>query len=170
MDYTIQPYRKGQEQEISRLIRKVYDEFVAPDYTENGNTIFYDWIAPEKIAKRQKDQINLLVASIGTVIAGMIEIRDNRNVTLLFVDKKYHGKGMAGALFRSALQMCLSRDKDLDTFYVHASPFSIPVYERLGFKASGEIQEEQGITYLPMVMDVCLYLSGPPQNSIGAVR
>ena len=153
MEYKIQPYRKGQEDDISKLIKKVYDEYVALDYTENGNQFFYDWIAPEKIANRQVDQINLLVATIDTKIVGMIEIRENKNVSLLFVDKSYHGKGIARELYKVALEVCFSRNKKLDRFYVHASPYSIPVYERLGFKATGIMQEEHGIKYLPMEMD-----------------
>jgi predicted GNAT family N-acyltransferase len=154
MEYKIQPYREGQEQDISKLIKKVYDEYVALDYTENGNQFFYDWITPEKIADRQVVQINLLVATIDTKIIGMVEIRENKNVSLLFVDKNYHGKGIARELFKTALEVCFSRDMQLDRFYVHASPYSIPVYERLGFKASGKIQEEHGIKYLPMEMNL----------------
>ncbi|MFB6342021.1 GNAT family N-acetyltransferase [Saccharicrinis sp. FJH62] len=154
MEYKIQPYRKGQEKDISKLVGKVYDEYVAPDYTEKGNRFFYDWIEPEKIADRQVEQSNLLVATNNTRIIGMIEIRENRNISLLFVDQNYHGKGIARELYKAALEICCSRDKQLNKFYVHASPFSIPVYERLGFKATGKMQEEHGIKYLPMEMDL----------------
>lgn len=46
----IEKYQKGQEYDISNLIRKVYDEFVSCDYTEEGNQFFYDWIQPVKKA------------------------------------------------------------------------------------------------------------------------
>lgn len=154
MEYKIQPYRNGQEEAISKLIKNVYDEFVAHDCAENGNQFFYDWIAPDKIANRQIDQVNLLVATIETKIVGIIEIRENKNISLLFVDKSCQGKGIARRLYKTALEICFSRDEQLEKFYVHASPFSIPVYERLGFKAKGSMQEQHGIKYLPMEMDL----------------
>ena len=168
MEFIIQPYQKGQEIEISCLIKKVYDAYVAPDYTDKGNQFFYDWIAPEKIAERQIDKINLHVAITNNQIVGMIEIRDNCNITLLFVDKNHHGKGIARSLFKAALEVCLTRDGQLDRFFVHASPFSIPAYERLGFIATAEMQEEHGIKYLPMEMELKMFrisnLKFPPHK------
>lgn len=154
MKFNITPFSQGQENEISLLIRTVYDEYVAPDYTEEGNRFFYNWIAPERIAERQKTQVNLLIASIEQQVVGTIEIRENKNISLLFVHKNYHGKGIAKRLFKEALKMCCSRDENLQKFYVHASPYSIPVYERLGFTAIDSMKEDHGILYLPMAMNV----------------
>jgi len=154
MNFKIQPYKLGQEYQITKLIRRVYDEFVAPDYTDDGNEFFYDWISPEKIADRQKQHVNLYTATINSEIVGMIEIRENKNISLLFVDKDYHGKGIAKGLFLTALKECLAKDNSLDKFYVHASPYSIPAYERLGFKKTREMHEEHGIKYLPMEMEL----------------
>lgn len=148
----IDTYQKGQEIEIHQLIKKVYDEFVSIDYSDEGNVFFYDWIAPSRIAERQNDQINVLVALCDSQIIGMIEIRDNKNISLLFVDKQYQGQGIAKRLFQESLRICIRRDSKLDRFFVHASPFSIPIYKRLGFVETDSLQENHGITYLPMEM------------------
>jgi GNAT superfamily N-acetyltransferase len=152
MAFTIQPFKPGQEADISAFIRNVYDEFVAPDYTEEGNAFFYDWITPENIADRQKTRVSLFVAVIDSTLAGMIEIRENNMISLLFVAKKYHRQGMAKSLVAAALNNSLANNENLDAFHVHASPFSIPVYRRLGFRESGVLQKENGIAYLPMIM------------------
>jgi GNAT superfamily N-acetyltransferase len=148
----IQKYQPGQETLIYQLIKKVYDEFVSGDYSEEGNQVFYDWIKPSAIAERQKNRINLWVAFEGLEMVGMIEIRENKNITLLFVDKAFQGQGIARELFQETLKECIRRDPKLDTFYVHASPFSIPVYRKLGFVETDSMQEESGIKYLPMEM------------------
>lgn len=148
----IEKYQKGQEIDIHQLIKKVYDEFVSIDYSDNGNKFFYDWIEPSRIAERQKDQINLLVALVDSKIIGMIEIRDNKNISLLFVDKQYQGQGIAKRLFQESLKICTQRDSTLDMFFVHASPFSIPIYKNLGFIETDSLQENHGIKYLPMEM------------------
>ena len=43
---------------------------------------------------------------------------------------------------------------NLDKFYVHASPYSIPVYKKMGFIETGNMMEENGIKYLPMEMTI----------------
>jgi len=150
----IENYQIGQEEEIYRLIKNVYDEFVSKDYSDAGNDFFYEWIQPLKIAERQKKQVNLLVAIAGSKIVGMIEIRDNKNISLLFVDKEYQGQGIAKRLFAESLKICVRRDTSLDMFYVHASHFSIPIYQKLGFEATDEMQMQFGIKYLPMQMRI----------------
>lgn len=151
---TINPFHEGLESVVSVLIRKVYDEFVAPDYADEGNRFFYDWIEPEKIRARQLNGRNMFVAMEGPSVIGVIEIRDNNRISLLFVDKDYHGKGIARNLFQESLNQCIQRDTSLSRFHVHASPYSIPVYEKLGFVAIDEMQEQNGLKYLPMEMNI----------------
>jgi GNAT superfamily N-acetyltransferase len=150
----IKQYQNGQETAIYHLISRVYDEFVSIDYSYEGNQFFYDWIEPSKIAERQKDQINLLIALEDTKIIGMIEIRDNKYISLLFVDKEYQHRGIARRLFYDSLDTCMKRDPALERFYVHASPFSIPAYKKLGFIETDIMQENNGIKYLPMEMKI----------------
>jgi len=147
-------FQNGQEEMIYNLIKRVYDEFVALDYSEEGNNFFYDWIKPSNITKRQINQKNIIIATIDSEIIGMIEVRENRYISLLFVEKNYHGQGIAKKLFLELLKLCKQRNPGIDKFYVHASPFSIPVYRKLGFVETDEMQEEFGIKYLPMEMMV----------------
>jgi len=150
----ITKYKNGQEVAINRLIKKVYDEFVAIDYTDEGNSFFYDWIEPSKIAERQHNQRTILLAMVGSMIIGIIEIRDNNRISLLFVDKEFQGNGIAKKLFRESLKACIQKDPNLDKFYVYASPFSIPIYKKLGFCETDIMQEKFGMKYLPMEMTI----------------
>lgn len=155
----IEKYKSGQERLIYQLIKKVYDEFVSIDYSEEGNRFFYDWIEPVKIAQRQQNQVNLWVAMDDSKLIGMIEIRDNKYISLLFVDKEYHGQGIAKKLFYESLKVYIQRFPELDKFYVHASPFSIPIYKKMGFVETDTLQEDHGIKYLPMEMKINKFLS-----------
>jgi len=148
----IKRFQKGQEEVVSMLIRKVYDEFVAVDYSVAGNQFFYSWVQPATIATRQQKQINIWLAFFGSELVGMIEIRDNKYISLLFVDKQFQGKGIAKRLFSKALKEIKARDPGINRIYVHASPFSVPIYRKMGFIETGSMQEENGIRYLPMEM------------------
>jgi GNAT superfamily N-acetyltransferase len=150
----IEKYQTGQETMIYKLIKKVYDEFVSIDYCEKGNNFFYDWIHPSKIAERQNNQINIWIAFIEKELVGMIEIRDNKFISLLFVDKKYQGRGIAKRLFDESLKEIIKRDSNLDRFFVHASPYSIPIYKKMGFVNKDNMREENGIKYMPMEMTI----------------
>jgi GNAT superfamily N-acetyltransferase len=148
----IKPFYAGQEFIISQLIKEVYDEFVAPDYTTEGNMFFYAFIKPEAMRGRQEKQISILLASVNDALAGMIEMRDNNHVSLLFTRKEFHGQGIARKLFREAVRICQSINPGLDCISVHASLYSIPIYQRLGFTTTSPMQEANGIIYLPMEM------------------
>ncbi len=152
MDITVGKYRKGQETAVFNLIKKVYDAFVAADYSSEGNAFFYNWIQPSKIAERQLNQNNIWLAFKGPEMVGMIEIRENKFISLLFVDKNYQGQGIAKALFEASLLEMRQRDAALEKVYVHASPFSVPIYRKMGFVATGIMCEENGIKYVPMEM------------------
>ncbi|MBN2612374.1 MAG: GNAT family N-acetyltransferase [Bacteroidales bacterium] len=146
----IEKYQKGQETEIYQLIKRVYDEFVSYEYTMEGNQFFYDWIQPDKIAQRQAENRNMLTATSGIKIVGVIEIRDNNRISLLFVDKEYQGQGIAKRLFHESLKFLIQNDSAPGKFYVHASPCSIPIYKKLGFIETESLQENHGIKYMPM--------------------
>jgi len=150
----ISKYETGLEVLIYRLVKKVFDEFVATDYTDEGNRFFYDWIQPSKIAERQLKDQNILIAKVGSEIVGMIEIRDNNTISLLFVDKAYQRQGIAGKLFARSLANCLKRNSALNKFYVNASPYSVPVYQKLGFSEIKKMQVKFGIKYFPMEMNI----------------
>jgi GNAT superfamily N-acetyltransferase len=150
----ITPFNEGLELAVSELIRKVYDEFVAPDYSAEGNRFFYDWIEPLKIRARQMTGRNMFVAMEGESVIGVIEIRDNNRISLLFTDKDYQGIGIARSLFQESLKQCIQREPSLSKFYVHASPFSVSIYKRLGFIAVDEMQEQNGLKYVPMEMNL----------------
>jgi len=148
-------YKIGDEEELSNLIKRVYDEFVAPDYSEEGNKFFTNFIVAKNFILRYKQKNNIiLIAEVNNCKVGMIEIRDNNHISLLFVEKEHHGEGIAKQLYYEALIKCKKKDKNLNKFYVHASPFSIPIYEKLGFNKTDEMQEQFGLIYLPMEMEV----------------
>ena len=61
---TLEGFRPKHAKEISRLIREVYDEFVAPDYPPEGNEHFYSFITPEALVERFTQKGHFLVTAV----------------------------------------------------------------------------------------------------------
>jgi GNAT superfamily N-acetyltransferase len=146
-------FQIGQENAVSSFVRRVFDEFVAPDYSEEGNNTFYDYIDPQKIKERIESGVTFILYTMeGNDISGMIEIRNNDHISLLFVDKKYQGKGIARDLYKKSIEICLKNSPGPIEFTVNSSPFAVEIYEKLGFTKIEEEKTLNGIRYIPMKM------------------
>jgi GNAT superfamily N-acetyltransferase len=145
----IMPYAGGEEKQILTLVRKVFDEYCSGDCDQFGVKVFYDFIEDYHFIERNKSNSITFTAWKDNELAGMIEMRDFNHVCLLFVDQKFQGKGIARELFRSATETArLNGSRQID---VNASLYSVPVYEKLGFRKTGEVEEVNGIRFVPMI-------------------
>lgn len=55
-----------------------------------------------------KNKINLWCSKLDDVVAGVVAMRPPCAVSLLFVDKKHHKKGIAKSMFKYALKAYLN--------------------------------------------------------------
>lgn len=129
------------------LSRRVFDEFVGPDYSQEGRNTFYRVTEPDENSPRwQAGEYVFYGAFDGEVIAGTAASRkDGSHIMLLFVDKAYHRRGIARRLVDA-----LIADAPGNSLTVNASPYAEKAYERMGFKRRGERITEDGITFIPM--------------------
>ena len=125
------------------LVWTAFCEFEASNYPEQAKMIFksaiYDqnYLAMLEAYGAYKDDVPI----------GIIATRsEGKHIALFFVDGKYHKQGIGKQLWN----VMLSENPNHE-LTVHSSLFAIPIYERLGFVKTGEIQTKDGITYLPMM-------------------
>lgn len=140
--------RKGEETRICALVKKVFDEFVAPDYSDEGVGEFYTFANTEAIAARAGENGFIMVAEDGDDLTGMIEIVRGDHISLLFVDRRCEGIGKT--LVAMAVDECLRIKPELKSITVNSSPFAVPAYEKMGFRAVGPFREVNGIIFIPM--------------------
>lgn len=138
----------SQVEEVEKLIKGVFYQYIAYDYSEKGVHDFLDYIHHEEILKRIVSKCNnILIAKVNNEIVGVIETRDSCHISLLFVRKDFQKQGIAKSLIRQAF------DSHVSDITVNASPFAAPIYEKMGFvKISGELIKK-GITFIPMIYD-----------------
>lgn len=148
-DLVVEEFNPSEVNEIYNLIRETFDEFVGKDYSLQGQNTFYDFIEPEKIVSRFQDGNLILVGKIDHEIVGMIEVRDNNHICLFFVGKDYQGQSIGKRLLQSAVESVKGKTTSLEA---NASPYSEKIYFALGFKKVGELEERDGIKFVPMKM------------------
>lgn len=84
-------------------------------------------------------------------LVGMITLRNTSHISLLFVDREYHRKGIATELINAAREYLLS-EIGCDRMTVNAAPYGIPFYKHMGFKDMAAQQQRDGIIYTPMLL------------------
>jgi GNAT superfamily N-acetyltransferase len=149
---TIRPLRPGEEAAVIALVERVFDETVAPHYSDAGVREFYSYAAAEPLAARSLSNHFVLVAEQGDALVGMIEMRHAQHVAMLFVEPR--GRGIGGQLLKAALAVCESEHPDLARVTVHSSPNAVAAYEKLGFLATDQEGELNGIRFIPMALEI----------------
>lgn len=137
--------------EAMKLAWDTFEEFNAPEYSELGISNFKNFVNDNMLYKMfVMGHYQMMVArkKSGELI-GMITIRDNNHISLLFVDSVYHRCGVGKALVNFAA-MYVRDEEGLDKVTVNSSPYAVDFYHRLGFKdIKGEIVQD-GIRITPM--------------------
>ena len=140
----------GEENTVSTLIEEVFNEFIAPEYSEEGINKFKNHIELNSLLFRKENGSIFTVAVDKEKIIGIVEIRDLNHISLFFVNKKYHGNGIGGILIKSAIKESQSIYPNIKTFTVNSSSYAKKVYEKLGFNQTQEEQIKNGLCFIPM--------------------
>lgn len=138
----IRELKKNETERALELAWAVFEQFEAPDYSEQGAEEFYRSIHdPEYVS-----MLRVYGAFEENDIVGMIATRSNGNhIALFFVRETYQRHGIGRALFA---QVC--HDNRSGRITVNSSPFAVPVYHHLGFTDVDAEQTTNGLRYTPM--------------------
>jgi predicted GNAT family N-acyltransferase len=146
--------RTGEEIEVSNLVARSFNEFVAPDFPDEGIDEFFSYANPRALQKRSEGSHFVLVAESDGDIAGMIEIKEMRHISMLFVDKAFHRRGVGNELLMAALDKIKLESSPPEMVTVNSSRFAVPFYERLGFVRSEEEKIIHGVIHIPMALSL----------------
>ncbi len=138
--------------DVSELVVRVFNDFVAPEYSLEGIQEFQKYVQPTAFLARSRTNHFTLVSIVQDQVVGMIEVRNYGHISLLFVASEYHRRGIAEELWRKALQICYANKSELSEISVNSSSYAVSIYERLGFRPIGNKQVRNGIAFIPMVL------------------
>ena len=146
--------KQGDEKQVFTFIKDVFNQFVAPEFSQEGIEEFMKYIQPDALTTHLKSNHFALIAALGSKIIGTIAVRDYNHVALFFVDYRYQRKGIGKELFRKALEVCNRNMVKTSQITVNASPNSIAAYKKLNFEPTDKEQCVNGIRFVPM--SLCL--------------
>ncbi len=144
----------GEEKQVCDLVLRVFDQFVAPDYPEEGVKEFKSHVTPEQLIKRYIGDHDILVARHADRFLGVIDIRQHHHISLFFVDAEFQNQGIGKVLFQKAIVLCKKNMPELNQISVNSSPYAVPIYKRLGFQETEEEQFKNGMRFQPMYLDL----------------
>lgn len=129
---------------------RTFLKFEAPDYPQEGIRSFYDFVKDETLHRMfLAGNYQMFGAFIGKQMIGMISMRGEGHISLLFVDKRYHRRGVGRALIQH-LETYLLSEMGIGKMTVNASPYGEAFYQKLGFQDIGPKTQQDGIIYTPM--------------------
>ncbi len=137
---------------VIQLVTQVFNQFEAPEYSSEGVGNFLRYIDVEAFRKRMNNNHFALVAQVGETIVGVMEVRNNDHICLLFVDATYHQQGIGKTLLRVAIARSIKNSPKITEITVNSSLFAVPIYQRLGFIAIGGEKVQDGIRFIPMTL------------------
>lgn len=149
-NYDIRFIDSSEWQDAIAMVYKTFLEFDAPLFTKEGVDHFRSFLCDTSL-KRMFDAgtFSVIGAFDGPRIVGVIALRNESHISLLFVDKEYHRQKIG-----TGLVMCLAdyvgNKLHKPSMSVNASPYAYDFYHKLGFFNIDEETHADGITFTPM--------------------
>ncbi len=159
-DITYQLMGKEDAAGVSTLVLSLFDEYIAPEYTPQGIAEFRKYAEATALVDRANHDHFVVVARRHEILAGMIEMRQNNHVALLFVAQAFQRQGLSRELLDHAIAQVREWGDELERVTVNSSRYGVPVYEALGFRQTGPERSVNGILFTPMAMRLDAQTSG----------
>ncbi len=140
--FPVRPLAQDETESARRLAWKVFTEYESPDYPPEGTEEFRKCLHDGEYLKG----IVYYGAFDGEKLVGMLGIREERNhICFFFVDGECQRLGIGTGLFRRMLEDFPGR-----TITLNSSPYGLPFYKAIGFRATDSEQTVNGIRFTPM--------------------
>lgn len=136
--------------EALALVWQVFSAFEAPEYPSEGIKEFKDYIGKGSIARKlETGELLMWCAFEGERIVGVIASRRPCHISLLFVAKDRHRRGIAKQLLMNILNY-YKQNTCFSEVTVNSSPYAKEIYHKLGFTDTDEERTVNGIRFTPM--------------------
>ena len=146
-DVSIRPASYADIPLLSQLVNGLSHYYLSDDSKNIPNWLQETLTETAFLARLDDKVYQHFVAEIEGKIVGFIAIKQPNHLYHLFVDENYHGYAIGKKLWQYAVKQL---DLDNQTIILRASLFAVPFYQKLGFVATDNVMEKDGLNFLPM--------------------
>jgi ribosomal protein S18 acetylase RimI-like enzyme len=130
------------------LLRRAAEEFILHESTPENGAVFLAEQGEEGMRRFLASGFVYHVAEVEGTLAGFIAIRERSHVYSLYVDQRFHRRGIARRLWDTARAEAIGPSHP-GAFTVNASNHAVPFYAALGFVPTAPTQMRV-VHYNPM--------------------
>lgn len=152
MDFDYKELSAGDIDRVAGLLNDMYEKNVRRFYSDEGDKSFRKSISAAEIGKRLKKGYRFFLLMEDDELLGGVEF-NKKEIQLLFIVEEHRGKGYSRMIVNWMKEFC-KEHKLSKKISVKASPNSYTAYDKLGFKAVSEEQEEKGIVFKKMELTI----------------
>ena len=132
------------------LVWRVFSEFVAPDYIQQGIDNFKKYIDHNNMVDNvEHGKVHFLGYYYEKQLVGVLAFENRPHISLLYVDKDYHKQGIGRVLIAEFKKYCKQQFTS-SIITLNASPYAHDFYKKLGFYDTSTEQTINGIRFYPM--------------------
>ncbi len=154
MHYLVRQALRADWKPAMELAWRTFSEYDAADYTPEGIENFRQFLHDETLYQMFcTGSYRLFVSTLYGRIVGMLTLRERAHISLLFVDGTCHRNGMGSALVEMAAETVAGEQRGT-CLTVHASPYALDFYRKLGFSETGVERIQEGVRYTPMILNL----------------
>ncbi len=154
LPYEIRFVSGDEWEEAMELAWKTFLEFEGDIYPPEGIRSFEDFITDSTLKRMFiMGAYQVMAAYDHEKMVGMISLRNETHISLLFVDRYYHRRGIGRALILR-ISKYIKEEIGKSQITVNASPYGVDFYHRLGFRDVGPQKQQDGIIFTPMLLTI----------------
>ena len=152
--YDIRPLKRNEWDMAMQLAWDTFLVYEAPEYDPLGVKNFHEFVKGDELRNMfaMGEYRAWGAFDEEDVIIGVLGIRKQWHISLLFVEPRLHHQGIATALLNTAFkEAALAGVTEMTVF---SSPFATEFYHRIGFTDTDKEKTTDGIRYTPMMIEL----------------
>jgi len=150
----IRKFRAQDTREVAKIIKETFQKYNHADGSKEAIRKYVERFEEDKLSaltdSLQKGRIVLIAEDNGRIM-GVVRGDENR-VSNLFVDGRYHGRGIGRRLIDEFEKK--AREFGSDYINIKSSLYAVPFYQHMGYTRTTGIRKAKrlwGIKYQPMI-------------------